>query len=153
MKHLFLLLLILPTGCFSLDAQSSKEPFKKANTILIETGLDSEDAFRNWGRHLVQNGYYIDTSDDTFLSLTTGPKDTSEGETHAFFLISTVTDAGTIILTMKWQVKGSAFYEWEYKPPRDREGSLFKNILKVMYKDVLPTIQSFGPTNISYELR
>ena len=153
MKDVFLLLLIFSTVWISLEAQSSKEPFKKANTILIETEGDGEDAYKQWGRHLAQNGYSIDNSDDTFLTLTTGPKDTSKYN-YAFILISTVMDNGTIILTMKWQLKSSIlsgtssteFYDWEYRTSKG-------NALNIIHGDVLPTIQSFQPVSITYELR
>ena len=143
---------VLPIFSISLG-QSLNEPFKKANTILIMTELSQEDAYKKWGRHLAQSGYSIEKSDDNFFSITTGPKDTSKFN-YDFILLSSVNDSGIIILKIKWRLKSNLFSgtsitdfnDWEYRTAKT-------NVLNIIHEDFLPTINSFNPTNILYEVR
>lgn len=138
-------LFLLP---FVSQSQHSQKLFKGANTILIETAMDRSEAFTRWGRHLAQNGYSIDKSDNAFYSLTTGPKDTSRSG-YDFLVNSSVTDSGTIIITIKWRSKSSSetpFDDWQYKPGK-------ANIRSMIFRDIIPIINSLGDFDIYYEKR
>jgi len=139
---------IISTILFS---QSADEPFKKANTIIIETQMDVNDVFLKWGRHLSQNGYSIEKSNRDFYTISTGPKDTSKLN-FDFVINSSISDSGTLILKLKWRLKSNlltntsetGFYDWEYAKSKG-------NIQNVIYRDILPIISSFGDFNIIYE--
>lgn len=144
---LLLTLLIAP---FVAKGQGTLQPFKDANAILIETGLSATEAFVKWGRHLAQNGYPIDNSDNTFYTVKTGPKDTSKGN-YDFVVISSVSDSGTIMITLKSRLKSSdesrpepQFYDWHYAPGKASARNL-------IYREFLPTIESFGHFDVFYE--
>lgn len=125
-------------------------PQKKDNIIIISTGLDSEEAFIKWGRHLAQSGYSIDESDKDFLVLTTKPKDTSRLNFN-YIISSSVNEGGTIKITMRWQLKSSmlagtsetGYYDWEYK----NEGF---HVAGIVYKDVMQVVNSFGDYPVSF---
>ncbi|WP_439881238.1 hypothetical protein ACSX1A_19115 [Pontibacter sp. MBLB2868] len=139
MKILLALLCLLP----ALVVAQSKEPFKKASTIVINTGLSPEEAFVKWGRHLAQNGYAIAESNKDFYTISTDPKDTSRFN-YAFVVNAVVNDAGVITLKIKWQLKSNllvnsretAYYDWEYATAKN-------NVQQIIYQDLLPTLSSF----------
>ena len=106
MKTTILLAIALTIMTSFSFGQTMDEPFKKANTILIETNQSSNDIFIKWGKHLVQNSYTIDKSDNNFLTLTTGPQNTSRFN-YDFIVLSSVNDAGTINIKIKWRLKAS----------------------------------------------
>jgi hypothetical protein len=147
---LFMILLIVP---FVMEAQRSREPSEGTNTILIETGISASDAFLKWGRHLAQNGYSIDKSNNYFYTFTTGPKDTSKFNCD-FIVNSTVTDSGTIIVTVKRRTKSdllagkleTQFYDWRYDTSKG-------DVRYVIYQDLRPVIDSFGDYETYYEKR
>ncbi|MFN8342959.1 MAG: hypothetical protein U0V64_14955 [Cyclobacteriaceae bacterium] len=130
--------------------QPSVEPFKKANTIIIETGLKADSMFIMWGRHLAQNGYAIERSDKTFFTITTGPKDASKFNVD-FFATSVVLHNGTIRIKIRWRVKSSAlagtnstdYYDWEYASSKG-------NIQYVIHEDFVKTARSFGTFQVKY---
>lgn len=130
--------------------QTTVEPFKKANTILIETGLKADSMFVVWGRHLAQNGYAIEKSDNNFFTMTTGPKDTSKFNVD-FFINSVVLSDGTIKIKIKWRVKSSMlagtnstdYYDWEYASSKG-------NIQYVIHEDFLKTVKTFGDFQVKY---
>lgn len=148
MKRLLLsLLLLFPMLVFAQAA----EPFKKANTIVIQTGLKPEEAFTKWGRHLAQSGYTIGESNKDFFTFSTGPKDTSKWN-YAFLVNSVVDDSGAIALKIQWQLKSNLlanthqteFYDWEYATAKG-------NVQNIIYQDILPVLKSFGEYPISYK--
>jgi len=130
--------------------QTTVEPFKKANTILIETSSKSDSVFIIWGRHLAQNGYAVDKSDNNFFTMTTGPKDTSKYNMD-FFVNSVVSSDGTIKIKIKWRIKSSMlagtksteYYDWEYATSKG-------NIQYVIYADFMKTAKAFGNYQIKY---
>ena len=134
-------------------SQTQSAPFKKANTILIETKLSNSDAFTKWGRHLAQNGYGIDKGDNNFYTLTTTPKDTKKFN-YDFIINSTITDSGTVIINIKWRLKSNMvvqtgetqFYDWEYATGKN-------NIQNIIYEDLILTIKSFGNYSIRFKKR
>lgn len=131
--------------------QAMSEPFKKANTIIIETELPPSDCFTKWGRHLAQNGYSIESSDSNFLNMTTGPKNTSRFN-YDFIVISSINDSGTIQIKIKWRLNSSFFagtpetnfYDWEYASGKG-------NVQNIIYNDLMKTIKSFGTYSIKFE--
>lgn len=149
--RIILLFAIIAFTAQSIYAQVSKEPFKKSNTILVETQLTNDEAFASWGRHLASEGYTIDQSNNTFYSITTGPKDTSKFNCD-FIVSSTVIDGGTIMIKLKWRIKSSLlvgtqatdFDDWEYMKGKN-------NICNVIYRDLIATVESFGPYNVTYQ--
>ena len=151
MKTKFLLFVVLISVSVYSFGQTMNEPFKKANTILIETNLPSNEIFTKWGKHLAQNGYSIDKSDNNFLTLTTGPKNTSKFN-YDFIVISSVNDSGTVIIKIKWRLNSSIiagtsetnFYDWEYASGKN-------NVQNIIYEDLLKTINSFGSFDIKFE--
>ncbi len=151
MKTKFLLAVILILMSVYSFGQTISEPFKKANTILIETKLPGSDCFTKWGRHLAQNGYSIDKSDDNFLTMTTGPKNTSKFN-YDFIVISSVNDSGTVIIKIKWRLNSSIiagtsetnFYDWEYASGKN-------NVQNIIYEDLMKTINSFGSYDLKFE--
>src|SRR5690349_15402575 len=123
MKFLFTFII-----CFSfcsLLGQNEPQPFKKANTILIQTGLPGKEAFTSWGKHLGQTGFSIDKSDGNFFTLTTGTKAPKKYNVE-YYLICAVSDSGVIKIRAKWRVppssitdfKGTEFFDWEYSASR-----------------------------------
>lgn len=142
MKTLLIAFILLPL----LVAGQSSEPFKKANTIVIETGLSPEEAFLQWGRHLVRNGYTISESSRDFMALTTGPKDTSKWN-YDFIVLSTIEESGAVVLRIKRRQKSSVvantraseFFDWHYQGKAD-----------IFYQDVMPVVSSFGPYAVTY---
>jgi hypothetical protein len=146
MKTLLTFLCLLPLWVMG----QSNEPFKKANTIVIQTGLPAEEAFVKWGKHLAQSGYAIAESSKDFMTLSTGTKDTSRFN-YGFITHSSVDDSGTITLKIKWQLKSSmlagtketAFYDWEYATAKS-------NVQNIIYHDLLPAISTFGTYPVSY---
>ena len=145
---LFFFLLFFNTLIF---AQAKTEPFKNANTILIETGLTGSAAFTIWGKHLGQNGFSISKSDATFLTLTTGLKDTKKLNVE-YYLICAVTDSGVIKIQIKWRIppsilfksQGSEFFEWEYSSSKaTTTNSIFVDMQKI--------ISSFGQYKVVYQ--
>lgn len=147
MKHIHCLVLLLLIF-FDLKAQPATEPFKEANTILIETGMPAEEVFIKWGRHLAQNGYAIQKSYDQFYSLTTGSKFASKNN-NEFFLISSITDSGTITVNVRWTdnlEECPRYYEWAYESAKHTAQN-------VIYHDVKRLISAFGQYDIYYEKR
>ena len=150
MKTIILSAFVVILISISSYAQIMVEPFKKANTIIIETNLPEGDLFKKWGKHLAQNGYSIDNSDSNFYTITTGPKNTSKFN-YAFIVISSINDSGTVIIKIKWRLNSSIFtntrktefYDWEYAKGRN-------NVQNIIYKDLIKTIKSFGSFNIKY---
>ena len=148
--RIFVVLVMIP---FHIIAQATTEPFKKANTILISTNMSTNDAFTNWGRHLAQNGYSIDKSDNNFYTFTTGPKDTSKFN-YDFIINSSVTDSGMVIIKLKWRLKSSIlagtsetqFYDWNFAKGKS-------NVKGIIYNDLIIIIKSFGTYVITYEKR
>lgn len=148
-------ILTISTILFTLISfgQSTNEPIKKTNTILIMTEMDVNEIFVSWGKHLAQNGFSIDKSNKDFLTLTTGPKDTSKFN-YDYIINSSINDIGTIILKIKWRLKSSMlagtsetlYYDWEYSTGKN-------NVENIIYKDILATIESFGKFQIQYEKR
>jgi len=149
-KSLFTIVLIFVS--LYTFAQPISEPFKKANTILIETKLPSEIVFKKWGRHLVLNGYSLDKSDKDFLVLTTNPKAASSYNTE-FILSSTIDDNGVIIIKIAHAISSmanhprfssDAYSDWQYVERK-------KDLRNIVYRDVMETISSFGDFNVFYE--
>ena len=148
-------LLTLPAILLTLISfgQSTNAPFKKSNAILIITEMEGNETFISWGKHLSQNGFSIDKSNKDFLTLTTGPKDTSKFN-YDYIINSSINDTGTIILNVKWRLKSSIlagtteteFYDWEYANGKN-------NVQNIIYRDIFPTIDSFGEYQIQYEKR
>lgn len=134
----------------SASGQTTIEPFKKANTILVETGLGADSAFVVWGRHLAQNGYSIERSDSNFFTMTTGPRDTSKFNVD-FFVNSVVLANGTIKVKLKWRVKSSVlagtnsteYYDWDYAASKG-------NIQYVVHEDFIKTAKTFGQYQFKY---
>lgn len=151
MKTKFLILIGLLIMSSFTFGQTMSEPFKKANTIIIETNIPSNEIFTKWGKHLVQNGYSIDKSDNNFLALTTGPQNTSRFN-YDFIVISSVNDSGAVIIKIKWRLKSNTiantsetgFYDWEYASGKG-------NVQNIIYQDLITTIKSFGAYDIKYE--
>ena len=147
-KFLFTLSLILVS--LYTFAQPVSEPFKKANTILVETKLQSDEAFIKWGRHLAQNGFSIESSDKDFLSLTTGTKNV--GHQQEYVVLSSVNNDGTIIIKMKWKKKIGAnrfisesdFTDWYYTKNKNF-------IWYQLHQSIMETINSFGDYDVYYE--
>jgi hypothetical protein len=141
MKTLLTILCLLPLLVF---AQSS-EPFKKANTIVIQTGLSPEEAFQKWGRYLVQSGFTLADTNKDFLTISTGPKDTSKMN-FSIRLDASISENGDIVVKPKWQQKSSAiantraseFYDWRYR-----------GMGEVTTQDILATVGGFG-SPVSY---
>jgi hypothetical protein len=128
--------------CYTyLNAQQS-EPFKKANTIVIETGSKSDSIYVAWGRHLAQNGYSIDKSDKDFLTLTTGAKDFAIY--YDFILISSIDSKGAIKIKSKWRAKEyTEYYDWDYLPGKATARNL-------IHEKMLVLIESFASYSIKY---
>ncbi len=151
MKTKILLAVILILMSVYSFGQTISEPFKKANTILIETNLPNNECFTKWGKHLAQNGYSIDKSDNNFLTMTTGPKNTSRFN-YDFIVISSINDYGTVRIKIKWRLNSNIivgtsetnFYDWEYASGRN-------NIQNIIYQDLMKTINSFGSYDIKFE--
>lgn len=130
--------------------QVSDVPYKKANTIFIETGLKSDSAFVLWGKHLAQKGYTIEKSDNNFYTITTGPKDPSKFNVD-FVTNSVVIGTGTIKVKLKWRIKSSVlagtrstdYYDWEYATSKG-------NIQYVIHEDFLKIIKAFGGYPVKY---
>lgn len=149
MKYYLLSSLLLASTSILL-AQSQTEPFKKANTILIETNLAGIDAYTLWGKHLGQNGFSIDKSDPTFNTLTTATKDTKKFNVE-YYLICAVTDSGVIKIKIKWRIppsplvnsKGTDFFNWEYSASK-------ATTTNSVYIDIITIINSFGGYTIKY---
>jgi hypothetical protein len=118
MKTLLLAFLFLPL----LVMGQAAEPFKKANVIVIETGLSPEEAYTKWGKYLVQNGFTIADSNKEFLTLNTGPKNTSKMN-YDFVLNTSIQENGDIVVRSKWRIKASElagrqatpFFDWKYR--------------------------------------
>ncbi len=148
MKYLIFFFLLF--NFLILDAQTKDQPFKNANTILIETLLSGKDAFVSWGKHLGQNGFSIDKSDANFFTLTTGTKDT-ERFGDEYYLICAVSDSGTIKIKIKWRkppfeiinFKGTEYFDWEYSPSKG-------NVNNSIFVSVSKLINSFGSYAIKY---
>jgi hypothetical protein len=142
MKTLLLSLFMLPL----LVMGQSNEPFRKANTIIIETGLSPEEAYSKWGRHLAQSGYAIGESNKEFLTLSTNPKDTSKWN-YDFVLNSSIDENGKVVVQIKRRQKSSViantraseFFDWHYQGKSD-----------VFFNDVYPVVASFGEYPVSY---
>ena len=147
-KYLLTVFFLLTSS--SLIAQAKTEPFKKANTILLETSLNGKEAFTNWGKHLGQNGFSIDKSDANFLTITTGTKETKKYNVE-YYLICAVSDSGIIKLKIKWRVppsvifnsKGTEFFDWEYSKSK-------ATTTNAIYTDVMKMIESFGTYSVKY---
>lgn len=129
---------------FILFASSSIAQQKKDNTILIDTGLTGEEAFKSWGKHLGQNGYTIDKADANFMTISTGPKDTSKFN-YDYTVNSSVDEKGKIKVTFRWRLKAmnGQFNDWDYAPGNN-------NVKGIIYNDFLKVIQSFGQYPVTY---
>jgi hypothetical protein len=124
-------------------AQEAAQPFKKANTILIETGLTGEEAFKAWGKHLGQNGYTIDKSDANFMTITTGAKAASKFN-FTFTANSAIDDKGVIKVKLHWlHPMADSPAEWGYATSGN-------NVNNIIFKDFMKVIQSFGQYPVTY---
>lgn len=152
MKKISTLFLLLFT-VLTIQAQVSPQPFKKANTITISTSLAPEEAFKQWGRHLGQNGFTIDKSDPNFLTITTGKKATSKMN-FSFIVNSAVLDNGDLQVKIKWLLNSSilagtretSLYDWEYATSRT-------NVQNVIYNDLMGVIKSLGEYPVTYSIK
>ena len=149
-KFIILPIFVLTIIC---HGQSEAVPFKKCNTILIQTSLNGNETFMKWGKHLIQSGFTLDKTNKDFLTISTVPKDASRYNMD-FILNSSISDSGNIMLNIKWRVKSSIlaetdateFYDWEYSKSKG-------NIQNIIYNDILPMIKSFGEYIVTYEKR
>ncbi len=96
MKKLFTIITLLVS--LTLTAQEVGD-----NAVVISTDLNFEDAFRQTGRLLAQNGFSIEYSDDTFGTITTKGRqlDSRLLEPIWYMHIDAIVGDGEIILTSK----------------------------------------------------
>jgi hypothetical protein len=73
MRYLFLLLLFVSLGA---QAQSSKQPFKGANTIVVQLPDSGVTAWKRVAQKLNSLGYVIKSSDKDLLTISTEQKAT-----------------------------------------------------------------------------
>jgi len=85
MKKLLFGILLIVVGCAGTqDLAPDGTPIPiGVNTIIFQIQESPEDAFRDIGRHLIQNGFSIENSSDQFLTLTTSYRNTSSGSLSA----------------------------------------------------------------------
>jgi hypothetical protein len=75
MKKLLSLLLLLPALAFA----QSETPFKRANTIIVQTAESPDAAFRKAVQVLMDSGYGIHSADKDLMVITTTPKGLRSG--------------------------------------------------------------------------
>lgn len=137
MRYLFTLL-----ACLLLAASSYGQK-KKDNTILIETGLTGEDAFKAWGKHLGQNGYTIDKSDANFMTISTDIKSASKFS-FTFTTNSAIDDKGVIKIKMNWlHPASSSPAEWGYATSGN-------NVNNIIFNDFMKVVKSFGQYPVTF---
>lgn len=99
MKYFLIIFFLIPFAAFS---QESKEPFKKANAILIKTSLPAEEAFRMVGQTIIEAGYGIKNSDKDFFSINSEPKPFRYGQLELTMSV-TGNDNAVVRITGKYQ--------------------------------------------------
>lgn len=100
MRTILVTIFLIPFAVFS---QESKEPFKKANAILIKTSLPAEEAFRMVGQTIIEAGYGIKNSDKDFFSINSEPKPFRYGQLELTMSV-TGNDNAVIRITGKYQM-------------------------------------------------
>jgi len=149
MKTLMIYTIIL----FSIFFQDKKEPFRDDNLIKIHTNLGGEELFMKWGKHLTQNGYFIDKSNKDFLTLETTERNTTKFN-YEYKVFSSIDDNGVVLITIKWrakanavmQTRGSDYIDWKYAKSRN-------NVNKIIFNELYEIILSFGEYEIFFEQR
>ncbi len=104
MKKLFAIITLLVS--LTLAAQDVGD-----NAVVISTDLNFEDAFRQTGRLLAQNGFAIDYSDDNFGTITTKGRrlSTRALEPIWYMHIDVVVSDGEIVLMSKMTRDNTTF--------------------------------------------
>ena len=143
--------IILLTALLSLFNQQEKEPFTDANIIKISTSLSGNEAYMKWGKHLSQNGYSIERSNNDFLTIETLPRNTTKFN-YEYKVFSSIDDKGNIMITAKWRMKsnpmmgitGSDYFDWAYAKSKN-------NVKRIIFDELYQVIASFGTYEISFE--
>lgn len=75
MKKLIVLLVLMPFFGYGQKFKSTSDiPDRNSNVILVKSNMSDDDLFKVAGRGLIKEGYKIDRSDNTFLSVSTVPE-------------------------------------------------------------------------------
>jgi hypothetical protein len=143
------LLTVLALCLLTISTIAQTQPVKKNNTILVHTRLPAEDAYKAWGKLLAQHGYALTETNKEFLTITTGPKDTSKWN-YDFVLHSSIEDNGDIVIRIKRRQKSSViantqaseFFDWYYQGSAD-----------IFFKDITPLISAIPNSTVSYQTR
>jgi hypothetical protein len=149
MRILALFTIILFTTFF----QSEKEPFRDANLIKVQTNLTGEELFMSWGKHLTQNGYFIENSNKDFFTIETSERNTTKFN-YEYKVFSSIDENGLIQITIKWrakanvvmQTRGSDYVDWHYAKSRN-------NVNKIIFDELYQVILSFGEYEVLFEQR
>ena len=139
------IILILAAGFVALQifAQTSPEPFRKANTIILQTTKTDSANYIEFQRELMKFDYSVKKSNKEFLTVTT---EMHELKTHPnwdflyFFRIQFI--GNNIVIKPYWKKSlvflGSAdIMRWHYK-----KGGL--NVLYPIWKETLEMLKDYG---------
>ena len=93
----FLIIAVLWGIVTECQAQFQQEPFKGANTIVIDTDLDSDQAYATVGKTLVMEGYSIDVNNREFYQMRTAYKGIGS-YMNLEYQMTLIIDSGLVII-------------------------------------------------------
>jgi hypothetical protein len=137
----------------NLFAQKQSEPFRKANTIIIETQQPDSANFINFQRQLMKYDYFIESANKELKVIETKYHELKKrpGWSHSYSFRIIMID-GKIIIKPFWKLGVTSFgsvrmtdqsIRWHYATSRG-------NIQNMIYNDIMELISDYPHTNIIY---
>jgi len=137
--------LLLAAGFIALQifAQSSAEPFKKANTIILKTTKTDSENYLQFQRELMKFDYSVKKSNKELLTVST---DFHELKTHPgwnyLYIYRIIFMKGKIIIKPFWKSSmlfgnASDVIRWHYATSRT-------NVLNIIWRETLEMLKDYG---------
>lgn len=129
----------------SVNDGASKEPFRKANTLIIDTTNTDEINYADFGSFLVRKGFAIEKANKDFLTMKTGKAIIQKNNTayalHVAFIQS------KIRINIEWTYienpYGATSYKWFYTPSKS-------NVRHKIWEDLMTRLDGY-PGEIFYQ--
>lgn len=145
MKAFYSIVILFSIGLVS-NAQENKSPSKDTNTIYVNVSEDKQTVYKNFGRLILDAGYFIEKSDADFLTIETAQTNFKNHPnwSQKWFMKIRFSD-GKIIINPFWKaniemnyggVKGvDTPYQWKYgKSETDYKHQIYESIMDLLSK-------------------
>ncbi len=147
--QIFLLVIIISNS--TICQEFLAEPEKDVSVIILKTKKNADQNIIDFGKHLVINGYTIESKDSEYMTLITGPKTPKAKRSYNYKLIINFKDDMIYVRAKQSEIHrdpltgylgDTRWYDWSYKKKKSHD--CYK-----AYYDFLPNLESYC-TNILY---